>query len=117
VRAKQSFIILFRSDDGILPLFSLTVQLRDQKNNNKNKMEGYKFTYNTGACLLACLLTYVLIPWCRILFEKLIVTLLIKKCPAFFMEPEGSSQCSQKPATGPYPEPAESSSPHRSLFP
>jgi hypothetical protein len=31
------------------------------------------------------------------------------------MEPEGSSPCSQKPATGPYPEPAESSSPHRSL--
>jgi hypothetical protein len=25
------------------------------------------------------------------------------------MEPEGSSPCSQKPATGPYPEPAESS--------
>jgi hypothetical protein len=31
------------------------------------------------------------------------------------MEPEGSLPCSQKPATGPYPEPAESSSPHRSL--
>jgi hypothetical protein len=27
------------------------------------------------------------------------------------MEPEGSSPCSQKPAIGPYPEPAESSSP------
>jgi hypothetical protein len=26
------------------------------------------------------------------------------------MEPEGSLPCSQKPATGPYPEPAESSS-------
>jgi hypothetical protein len=36
---------------------------------------------------------------------KLIVTQLIKKYPAFFMEPEGSSPCSQKPATGPYPEP------------
>jgi hypothetical protein len=35
----------------------------------------------------------------------------------FFMEPEGSLPCSQKPATGPYPEPAESSSPHRSLSP
>jgi hypothetical protein len=35
----------------------------------------------------------------------------------FLMEPEGSSSCSQKPATGPYPEPAESSSPHRSLSP
>jgi hypothetical protein len=30
--------------------------------------------------------------------------LAIKKYPAFFMEPEGSSPCSQKPAIGPYPE-------------
>jgi hypothetical protein len=35
----------------------------------------------------------------------------------FFIDPEGSLPCSQKPATGPYPEPAESSSPHRSLSP
>jgi hypothetical protein len=40
------------------------------------------------------------------LFEKLIVTQLVKKYPVFFMEPEGSLPCSQKPATGPYPEPA-----------
>jgi hypothetical protein len=33
------------------------------------------------------------------------------------MEPEGLSACSQKPATGTYPEPAESSPPHRSLIP
>jgi hypothetical protein len=59
----------------------------------------------------------VLTPWRRILFEKTIVTQLIKKYPAFLMEPEGSLQCSQKPATGPYPEPAESSSPHRFLSP
>jgi hypothetical protein len=31
---------------------------------------------------------------------------------AFFMEPQGSLPCSQKPATEPYPEPVESSSPH-----
>jgi hypothetical protein len=33
------------------------------------------------------------------------------------MEPEGSLPCLQKPATGPYPEPAESSSLHQSLSP
>jgi hypothetical protein len=33
------------------------------------------------------------------------------------MEPEGSLPCSQKLAIGPYPEPAESSSPHQSLSP
>jgi hypothetical protein len=33
------------------------------------------------------------------------------------METEGSLPCSQKAATEPYPEPAESSSPHRSLAP
>jgi hypothetical protein len=48
---------------------------------------------------------------------KLIVTQLIKKYPAFFMELESSLPCSQKPATGPYPEPAESSLPHRFLSP
>jgi hypothetical protein len=36
-----------------------------------------------------------LTPWCRILFEKLIVTQLFKQQPAFFMEPEGSLLCLQ----------------------
>jgi hypothetical protein len=40
-----------------------------------------------------------------------------QKNPAFFMEPEVSLLCSQKPATVHYPELAESSSPHRSLSP
>jgi hypothetical protein len=71
-------------------------------NNGAFKVITYLLTY-----LLTCLLT----PWCRILFEKLMVTQLVKKYPAFFME------CSQKPATGLYPEPAESSSPHRSQSP
>jgi hypothetical protein len=68
-------------------------------------------------CLLTYLLTYLLTPWCRTLFEKLIVIQIIKMYPIFFMEPKGSSPCSQKPTIGPYPEPAESSSAHRSLSP
>jgi hypothetical protein len=59
-------------------------------------------------CELTYLLTYLLITWCRILFEKPIVTQPVKKYPAFFMEPEGSLACPQKSAIGPYPEPAES---------
>jgi hypothetical protein len=35
------------------------------------------------------------------LFEKLIVTQLVKKYPAFFMEPEGSLPCSEKPPLDP----------------
>jgi hypothetical protein len=33
------------------------------------------------------------------------------------MEPEGSLSCSQNPATGPYPEPDESSHQLSTLFP
>jgi hypothetical protein len=56
---------------------------------------------------------YLLPPWYRTLFEKLMmVTQLVKKYPVFFMEPKGSSPCSQKPATASYPELSESSSPH-----
>jgi hypothetical protein len=40
-----------------------------------------------------------------------------QKISCFLMEAEGLLPCSQKPATGTYPEPAESSSPHRSLSP
>jgi len=38
-------------------------------------------------------------------------SLSLSKNPAFFMEPEGSLPCSQKPTMWPYPEPAETSSP------
>jgi len=37
--------------------------------------------------LLTYLLTHSLTLWCKIFFEKLIVTQLVKQ-PAFFMEPE-----------------------------
>ena len=34
--------------------------------------------------LLACLLTYLLTPWCRVLLEKLTGLQLVKKFPAFY---------------------------------
>jgi hypothetical protein len=63
------------------------------------------------------LLTNLLTPSCKILFEKLIVTQLFKNYPASFMEIQSSLPCSHKSAIGPNTEPTESSSPHRSLFP
>jgi hypothetical protein len=86
------------------------LSLKNTTNTNYNPQNS-----RTQRYLLTYLLTYSLTPWCRTLFEKLIVIQLVKKYPAFFMEPEGSSQCSQKPATGSYPEPAEFISPHRYL--
>jgi hypothetical protein len=62
-------------------------------------------------------LTYLLTPRWRIFFEKLVVTHSVKQQPAFFMETEVSLPRSQKPAIGPYPGTAESSSPHRFLSP
>jgi hypothetical protein len=55
-----------------------------------------------------------LTPWIRVLFEKLIVTLLVKKFP-LFMEPEISLPSSEELATGPYTEP-DATSPHLSAL-
>jgi hypothetical protein len=58
----------------------------------------YLLTY-LHTYLLTYLLTY-LIHGAEYYLKKLIVTQIIKKYPPFFMEPKGSSPCSQKPATG-----------------
>jgi hypothetical protein len=58
--------------------------------------------------------TNLLTPWCRILFEKL--NQLVKK-HSFLWNPKVHHRVHTEPATGPYPEPAESSSLHRSLSP
>ena len=56
----------------------------------------------------ACLPTYSLTPWSRVLLEKLTV-LCQARNSLHFMEPVGSLPHSQVPATCPYPEPARSS--------
>jgi hypothetical protein len=55
-------------------------------------------------------------PWCRMLLEKLIFNQLFKKYPAFYGNLRFITVL-RKPATGTSPEPAESSSGHRSLSP
>jgi len=51
-----------------------------------------------------------------VLIEKLIIIQLVKKFP-HFIETEGSLPYSQELATGPYPEPDESSPHLPTLFP
>jgi hypothetical protein len=69
--------------------------------------------------MIPTLMTFIpnsikLIPFSRALLEKLIVTQLVKKFPAFY----GTSRflpCSQQPATGPYSK-TDASSPHPILI-
>jgi hypothetical protein len=52
-------------------------------------------------------ITYLLTPWCRVLFEQLTGLQLVKKFP-HFTEPEGSLPHSQASATCLYPGPTQS---------
>jgi len=45
------------------------------------------------------LLTHVLTPWCRILFERPIVTQPVEKYSAFFTEPERSLPRKNQPSS------------------
>jgi len=62
--------------------------------------------------LIPHIITYLFTACYRTLFVKLIVTQLVKKYPAFSMEPEGSLLYSQMPTIGPCPEVDKSSLPH-----
>jgi hypothetical protein len=61
--------------------------------------------------------TYLLSPRCRILFEKLTVTHFVKQLPNLFYGTQFFITVFTKAGTGFYPEPAEFSSPNRSLSP
>jgi len=61
------------------------------------------------------ILHIILTPWSRVLFEKLIVSQLVKTIPAFYGA-HRSLPCWQEPATGPYRQPDQSSSHTHALF-
>jgi len=71
--------------------YVLVVSLSENKRRFGGRYEvtkrGLRLTYDTIYLAL-------LAPWCRIFFEKSIVTQLVEQLLAFFMEPEVSLPCS-----------------------
>jgi hypothetical protein len=57
-------------------------------NFNFTQERGYNGMIRNCIALQLLELTYLLTPWCRVLFEKLIVTQLVKKYPAFLWNPK-----------------------------
>jgi hypothetical protein len=54
-----------------------------------------------GGALITVKVKSLLIPWCRILFEKLIVTQLVKKYPAFLWNPKIHHRVHTSPSLDP----------------
>jgi hypothetical protein len=59
-------------------------------------------------CVLKVTVTYLVTPWSRVLLEKLTGLQLLKKFPVFYRTQRFFAALT-KPATGPYPEPDQSS--------
>jgi hypothetical protein len=74
---------------GLVPRVTHIVQYKQQPT---DPIIPYSLTHS---------LTHSLTPWCRTLFEKLIVTQLVQKYHAFFMEPQDSLHAHKSPPVDP----------------
>jgi hypothetical protein len=95
-------------------IYSIHLILSKEPGKTIRKFKKKNWAFIPVSYLLTYLLTYLLhgaeyyLKSCHSAYQNY---------PAFLIEPKGSPPCSQKPATRPYPKPAESSSPHRSPSP